>query len=871
MGFSSGQVPKTISKRFCVLLCVASGCLWFLCRAALADESKQRRVLVLYPDADDGRPGAVLVDRGIRSMFASCPEAIEVCNEHLDISRTTDADYQTQLADFLRRKYEGRKIDVVIAGLTTGLDFAIRHRERAFPGVPVLFCAVDERELNAREVPADISGVATRMDLAGTLDVALRFHPTTKRVYVISGKAKFDMQWEAEARRVFHPYENDLQFIFLSGLALPELLKQVEAIPEESVVYYLHVFEDGDGKILIPAEVLEQLAAHAHVPIYGHVDTYVGRGIVGGRVFSFEGAGKDAAAVGLRILAGERPANIGIQASSANSYVFDWRQLQRWGISEAALPPGSVLPDYQPSFWELYRWHIVGAISLCIVEGLLIVGLLVQRASRRRAENRFRQAVEAAPTGMLLVRKDGRIALVNAHVQELFGYRPEELLDQPVEMLLPDRMRGAHVVDRQRFFAAPEARPMGAGRELFGRRKDGSEVAVEIGLSPVRTDMGLCVLASIVDVTQRKRAELALRESEQRFRLMADTAPVMIWISGPDQLCIYFNKPWLDFTGRALEREMGDGWAEGVHPDDLQRCLQTYRNAFEARQEFRMDYRLRRHDGVYRWILDTGVPRLSADGSCEGYVGSCLDVTEQKVALDGLRQNQIELRDLTGKLLVAQEAERRRIARELHDDLSQSLALLAVQLDLVRRQPPATAAQLGTRVQELLAKVKALSSAVHTMSHQLHPAKLEQVGLVPAVISLCRELSEAHGVTIVVRHDRMPEALSNETALCLYRIVQESLQNVVKHARAHQAAVELIGDADSVRLRVSDDGKGFDANSSNGTGNLGLVSMRERLRLVDGQIAIESGAAGTRIEVVVPNVGGVSEKTNLKAPTTVIG
>jgi two-component system, LuxR family, sensor kinase FixL len=139
----------------------------------------------------------------------------------------------------------------------------------------------------------------------------------------------------------------------------------------------------------------------------------------------------------------------------------------------------------------------------------------------------------------------------------------------------------------------------------------------------------------------RKRADLALRASEGRFRLMAESAPVMVWMSGRDKLCTYFNQDWLDFTGQPHERQVGNGWSEGVHPDDLQRCLNTYCQAFDARQRFRMEYRLRRFDGEYRWIVDTGAPRFESDGTFEGYIGSCIDITEQKNVAEesrGLRE-----------------------------------------------------------------------------------------------------------------------------------------------------------------------------------------------------------------------------------------
>ncbi len=153
--------------------------------------------------------------------------------------------------------------------------------------------------------------------------------------------------------------------------------------------------------------------------------------------------------------------------------------------------------------------------------------------------------------------------------------------------------------------------------------------------------------ALITDISDRKRAEAALRESEARFRQMADTAPILVWMSGTDKLCNYFNKPWLDFTGRTLEEEMGNGWTGGVHPDDFQRCLETYANAFDARKNFKMEYRLRRFDGEYRWFLDTGVPRFAPTGEFLGYIGSCVDIHERKLIEEALRDSEERYRILT--------------------------------------------------------------------------------------------------------------------------------------------------------------------------------------------------------------------------------
>src|SRR5262249_18090789 len=154
------------------------------------------------------------------------------------------------------------------------------------------------------------------------------------RVFIIAGNAKFDADWEAEARQTFRAYERKQEFVYLTKLRLEDLLQEVAHLPDRSIIYYLHVHQDGAGKVLVPAEVLALVGARATATTYGHVDGYIGRGIVGGRVFSWETEGTNAAKLGLRILAGERPEAIGIQKTSANTPMFDWRQLQRWGIRE---------------------------------------------------------------------------------------------------------------------------------------------------------------------------------------------------------------------------------------------------------------------------------------------------------------------------------------------------------------------------------------------------------------------------------------------------------------------------------------------------------------------------------------------------------
>ena len=352
------------------------------------------------------------------------------------------------------------------------------------------------------------------------------------------------------------------------------------------------------------------------------------------------------------------------------------------------------------------------------------------------------------------------------------------------------------------------------------------------------------VLAALAE--EHEQSAQVVRESEERFRLVANTAPVMIWMAGTDRLCTYVNQPWLEFTGRPLEAELGNGWVEGVHNEDLKRCLATYSQAFDHRQSFEMEYRLRRNDGEYRWILDTGVPRFSPDGNFAGYIGSCLDITDRKLAEEALAS-------VGRRLIEAHEEERTWIARELHDDIVQRVALVAVELELSDREAPDTTTGFHDRIRQARQLLFDLGNDIQALSHRLHSSKLEYLGLVTTARSLCHELSEQRHVRIEFKHADIPAVVPKEISLCIFRVLQEALQNAVKHSGDDNFIVEMCGTKDGIRLTVSDSGIGFDWRDAMNRRGLGLISMRERLRLVNGELSIQSESArGTTVSAHVP-------------------
>jgi PAS domain S-box-containing protein len=715
---SSCDCPNKLSAYvwfivFGVFVCV-------LIRVAGAAQPAVKNVLVLH-NWNSLPQSWALMESTVR---ARVPGQINFYTASVENPRFDEEAYQESLAETLHRGYGGVRLDLVVAATYPVLQFAMQYRDRMFPGVPIVFTDVTRQE-ELKLWPA-VTGVISPLGMRETIDLALHLHPDTNAVAIITGVTEWDKYWLAVAHSELLRHQDKVREIDLIGPAGRQTLEKVAELPLHTVVLFQLRPDDFTQPAVDPIDLI---AAVAQIrPTYSAWQGLaLGRGGVGG---AYRNLPKDAllnAGIVARVLSGERPENIPIAHDSDLQVHADWRALQRWHISESALPPNTVIEYRQLTFWQRDRKYIVIAIILIVAQALLIAGLLFQRARKRKAE-------------------------------------------------------------------------------------------------------------------------AVLRESEERFRVMADSTPSLVWMCDPLGRTTYLNGRRIAFTGPDLDARYGDNWITYVHPDDVERMLGTLYEALKTKQPFSQEYRLRRSDGVYRWMFDVASPRVNGDGSFGGFISSAIDTTDQKLAQQALEK-------LSGQLIEAQEKERSRIARDLHDDICQRLALLSMEIGQANRTSNGSLVATKQNLENIRKHCSEIAGDVQSLSHQLHSSTLDYLGVVAAIRAFCGEFSKQHQVSIEFTDRNVPKHLPKDISLCLFRIAQEALHNAVKYSGTDKFSVALDATEEEVQLVVRDAGAGFDVEEAKKNPGLGLVSMQERAHLVHGSLSVESKPGkGTRISAAVPFV-----------------
>jgi PAS domain S-box-containing protein len=352
------------------------------------------------------------------------------------------------------------------------------------------------------------------------------------------------------------------------------------------------------------------------------------------------------------------------------------------------------------------------------------------------------------------------------------------------------------------------------------------------------------------EIVERKLAVEAVKQAEDRTRLIIDTIPTMAWSLGPDGVLDFLNQRWLDYTGLSLEEAIEEP-TRTVHPEDLSRALEKWLVVKATSEVYEDEIRLQRADGEYRWFLVRVAPLLDEQGSIVKWFGASVDIEGRKRAEKDLEEANRQLKLLSRRRVKVQEEERRHLARELHDEIGQALTAAKINLQAAMEEPHRAK---SNRIHETTAILERLLSQVRQISLNLRPSILDDLGLVPALRSLLDEQGRLASVAVRFSAKNIPEDLDPEIQTTCFRIAQEAITNVVRHANARQMDVDLRREDGTFRLQVRDDGKGFDAESAQAqTIGLGLLGMKERAALVGGRTRITSSPGkGTTVDVTLP-------------------
>jgi signal transduction histidine kinase/ABC-type uncharacterized transport system substrate-binding protein len=733
-------------------------------------------VLLVYAETRTV-PAHIARDEAFRAtLHAGLPGGVFFYTEYLDATPLS-ASAEASLIEVFKDKYRARPIDLVVPTTSVGLRFVLRHRAQLFPDVPIVFMSVNKAASADLDLSGNITGVWQWFDWAGTLDVALRLQPRTRRVAVVSGTSSRDQMWLASAREQLAPYRDRLGIRYLPAPSLADVLQQVGRLPSDTIVLFGTFHQDGTGREYIPAEVASRVSEAAAVAVYGLLEPQVGRGIVGGWVSSPTALAEQAARLALRVLAGENPRPA---ASSATVSMFDWRQLQRWRLDEERLPAGSVVRFREPSAWERHRWWIVVGTTLIVLQSTLIAALLVHRALRRRAQRALAERLrfETLLTDLSAMFATEAVSEAGGRIETALRRVVEELKVDRAALLVfetaSNKVRVTHTWAREGAAHLQEAL---RGDELHW-------IASELRRGHVVR------LGPLPDLAAESTVE---RRSVERFGTRSEVVVPLV---------------------------VGGATMGGL-------ALATLRE-------------------VRLWPEEL-VPRLRI--LADLFASALARQTAERAAHESATQ----IQSLAGRLITAQEEERRRIARELHDGVNQKLSALAIALAALGQRPPSKAADLRADLARLQERASGLVEEVRQISHELHPGVLQHVGLVAALQGYCEEFENEHGLGVTFRAAHDLGVVPADPALCLYRATQEALGNVARHAKARHVRVTLTRDGADVKLTVADDGGGFDLTEARDRGGLGLISLDERVRLVGGQVTIQtSPQSGTEVRIVVP-------------------
>jgi C4-dicarboxylate-specific signal transduction histidine kinase len=469
-------------------------------------------VVVLYSD-DRFLPANIEGDRGLRAAIENAEGSqVEIFDEHLDHAHFGgSSDYQQTILTYLHDKFAAVPPDIIVVGGNDALSFVLRNRQRLFPQAPLVHMGISAAFLRSiPSLPTDVIGVPVESDVSGTIDQALRWHPRARKLVMVTGTTPFDREWETRLRSETERLAGRVTVEFFAGLPSAILMRRLAALERDTVVFTPGFYGDGSSRVFVPRDSVQMMAAASAAPIYSPYNTFIGTGIVGGRMPTYEAMGAQAGAIVNALIGGTAPTALTLPKSVPMDLHVDWRQVQRWGIDESQIPRDTIVHYRKPSVWEAYRNQTIAAVTAIF----LLAGLSIRLLSERRSLARTSAALKASEQRMTLAARAAKLAMWIWNVaDDRLSITPSQIL-MPVSDHTPtkfaDALAAAHPDDREKMNQTVQTAVAANQRLDFEFRTISQRGKVRWLAVHGRPDLGRKRqwLGVVLDITERKQEQL---------------------------------------------------------------------------------------------------------------------------------------------------------------------------------------------------------------------------------------------------------------------------------------------------------------------------------------------------------------------------
>ncbi|KIX14459.1 hypothetical protein X474_10235 [Dethiosulfatarculus sandiegensis] len=770
------------------------------------------------------------ISNSIIKEVNSWERPVELFFEYMDTKNNYDHEHLENLYRLYKYKYAKRKIDVIIATDDNALRFLIDYGFDLFSDIPVVFCGIKYFDDSLLYGHKRFTGIVESVDIYKTLDVAVKFHPSRKKMLIVVDNTTTSVSIIQSFIPVLKKMNGKVAFKFTEALTVKDLSKKLRSLGKDTIVMLANFTQDKNGVLLSIQESARLVANNCSVPVYCLWDSYLGSGVVGGCLVSAGEQGGKAAKIAHKILNGLQVSQIPVNVNNPNKYFFDYAKLKQFGIKENRLPPDSIIINEPVSVYHKYKkiiWSIAASIfGLTLIIFILSINLL----ARRRAEKSLKNYSEK----LQFLHSIDRIILELRDIQTT-----AKSVLKPLRALFGCQRSSVILFDFKKGRAKVLALDTAFGTSL----KTGTEynlgdydiARLKQGKIQIANDLSR---KSNITRTDRILADVGYK-SFYRIPMLAGGGLMGI-------ISLVYTSP-RELESRSIDNSSGsDKHADILHDKPPNNIIEILRNK-KTWPVFWHKFQDQENLKVGKDIADT------------------LAISIQNYKLwQQVKKHELELQGMSARIMEAQEAERKRIALELHDEMGQALTAININLSVMQNKISGFPAEgLPRRLTETIEQVENLAEQLHDLSLDLRPPMLDDLGLVPTLRWYAKVFSKRLNLNIEFTADECRE-IPSEYVIVLYRLTQEALNNIAKHASATRVWIRLKCLSGKLRLIVQDNGSGFDlaeALSAFGPSTgVGLLGMRERLDFLGGDLDISSKpGSGTQISAFLPMKGRVKD------------